>query len=60
MTHNKYHGSGRRYTEMELDEREDALAKIHPRNTEYKPRITPGILDKLLARAKRMFRRGRV
>lgn len=60
MTHNKYHGSGRRYTEMELDEREDALASLHPRKQARSPRITPGILDKLLARAKRMFRRGRV
>ena len=60
MTHNKYHGSGRKYSEMELDEREDALARLHTSKSTYKPKVTPGLLDKLLARATRFFRRGLV
>lgn len=60
MTHTKYHGSGRLYSTMELEDREDALSRLHQRKQARSPRITPGILDKLLARAKRLFRRGRV
>ena len=60
MTHNKYHGSGRMYSEMELDERAEALARLHTSKNTYKPKITPGLLDKLLARAKRFIEIGLV
>lgn len=59
MTHTKYHGSGRLYTEMELDERADALSRLHASKNTYQPKITPGLLDKLLARAKRFLFHGR-
>ena len=57
MTHNKYHGSGRLYSEMELDERAEALDRLHPPRSQRAPRITPGILDKLLMRARKWFHR---